>query len=97
MCYCKIYGNLNLTSGKEDFPLVTISNNVSENLLFRKLILIHMQEKLELKQLKVGRTEFKLRAIRAYNQIMAMGKKECTTLMFIRYICLDIIIQYNFR
>lgn len=54
MCSCMIYGNLNLTSGKEDFPLVTISNNVSENLLFRKLILIHIEEKLELKQLKIG-------------------------------------------
>lgn len=96
MCCCKIYGNLNLTSGKEDFPLVTISNSVSENLLFRKLILIHMQEKLELEQLKVGRTGFKLKAIRAYNQIMAMEKKEYINLMFVRYICLDIIIQYNF-
>lgn len=77
MCYCKIdLWQFKFNLWKEDSPLVTISNNVSENFLIGKLILIHMQEKLELKQLKVGRTEFKLRVIRAYNQLMAMGKKK---------------------
>lgn len=39
---CKIYGNLNLDSGKQDLPLVTISNNVSENLCIKKTVLFYV-------------------------------------------------------
>ena len=38
MYNCKIYGNLNLASGKQDFPLVTVSNDVSESLSIRKRV-----------------------------------------------------------
>lgn len=41
-CSCRIYGNLNLGSGKQDLPLATISNNVSENLYIRKTVLFYV-------------------------------------------------------
>lgn len=42
MYNCKIYVNLNLASGKQDFPLVTVSNSVSENLSIRKTVLSYV-------------------------------------------------------